>query len=59
MDKMIVERFDCSDGTHHYSVVQANGEFATCLIHDTPESAQTELAELEAADQEAADHGEA
>ncbi len=38
-----VERFDCDDGTHHFSVVEPNGELSTCVIHDTRESAEAEM----------------
>lgn len=44
---MRVERFDCTDGTHHYSVVDvATDELCTCVIHDTAEEADAELAQL-------------
>lgn len=44
---MNVERFDCTDGTHHFSVVDETGELVTCVIHDTQEEAEKEMKELE------------
>jgi hypothetical protein len=47
---MHVQRFDCSDGTHHFSVVEDDtDELSTCVMHDTLEGAMQELEELASA----------
>jgi hypothetical protein len=40
---MKVAQFDCSDGTHHFSVVEDDGALSTCVIHDSHEAAAQEM----------------
>jgi hypothetical protein len=44
-DGTSIERFDCADGDHWYSLVQ-NGDVVTGVMHKDRESASLELLQL-------------